>query len=517
MNKALLVFLLSVVSVSAQADKPVSFTLTPSSLQLVVGESAAIVSSSPVKSWSVNAPSITALSGAGLVTAIAPGQAVITAKSGPYVAQAFVTVVAPEPPPPPDPVPPAVPLAFPGAQGFGATTRHAYAGAVSPVVLRVTNLNDSGTGSLRAALMDTRPRVIVFEVSGYIPLNSIINVVSPYFFVAGATAPSPGISVRNYAIQARTHDFVIQHIRNRVGTVSQDGPDGFAFYTDTRDGVFDHLSVAWAVDGSIDVSSGPTDDRRLTVSNCIMAEQLRNAGTTGTPPNNSRAMAIQNRSKHIAVLRNLFAHIGQRLPFMKADTATIVVNNLIYDQFQGIGMYFDDPDALNLPISASIVGNRWKQGPSAGLLGVSSLQGITVRSGIDAGSRLYRSDNTFVGAAYATFPYRAEVFDPTVTAPPSEAPITGIAILDSLAVEAHVLANAGARPLDRDWVDSRVVSQVTTGTGNYIDSPSEVGGYPGLDQNTRALTIPVDPHGVTGSGYTNLEVWLHLYAAGVEP
>ena len=90
---------------------------------------------------------------------------------------------------------------FPGAQGFGSTTRAAYGGSVAPVILRVTNRNDSGAGSLRAALTDPRPRVVIFEVSGTIALQSIINIMSPYLTVAGATAPSPGISVRDDAIQ----------------------------------------------------------------------------------------------------------------------------------------------------------------------------------------------------------------------------------------------------------------------------------------------------------------------------
>ena len=56
--------------------------------------------------------------------------------------------------------------AFPGAQGFGSKTRHAYAGGAAPTVYRVTNLNDSGAGSLRAALTAAGPRIVIFEVSG---------------------------------------------------------------------------------------------------------------------------------------------------------------------------------------------------------------------------------------------------------------------------------------------------------------------------------------------------------------
>jgi hypothetical protein len=101
-----------------------------------------------------------------------------------------------------------------------------------------------------------------------------------------------------------------------------------------------------------------------------------------------------------------------------------------------------------------------------------------------------------------------------VSTPPVWAP--GVVPMPSSSVETYVLSNAGARPLDRDPVDKRVVSQVKNRTGNIIDSPSQVGGYPTLAVNYRALTLPANPDAVTASGYTNLELWLHQMAKAVE-
>ena len=116
------------------------------------------------------------------------------------------------PAPAPDPSLGYLPV-FPGAQGFGTETPAGRGGKI----IKVTNLNDSGSGSLRAALTASGPRIVVFEVSGTISLANKIRVYNPYLTVAGQTAPSPGITIKNYAWDIRTHDVLIQHVRLRVG------------------------------------------------------------------------------------------------------------------------------------------------------------------------------------------------------------------------------------------------------------------------------------------------------------
>jgi len=83
--------------------------------------------------------------------------------------------------------------------GFGTSTPAGRGGAI----LRVTNLNDAGAGSLRAALEATGPRTVIFEVGGMIDLSDDIYITSPYLTVAGQTAPSPGITLRYAGLQIR--------------------------------------------------------------------------------------------------------------------------------------------------------------------------------------------------------------------------------------------------------------------------------------------------------------------------
>src|SRR5207245_4388504 len=139
------------------------------------------------------------------IRVLACGQAMKTAVVFPIVLSAFI-LAAPGP----------SPIAFPGAEGFGARTPGGRGGRV----IAVTNLNDSGPGSFREACLAKGPRVVIFRVSGIIDLQTPISITEPYITIAGQTAPGDGVCLKRSEFVIRTHDAIVRFLRSRPGDVS---------------------------------------------------------------------------------------------------------------------------------------------------------------------------------------------------------------------------------------------------------------------------------------------------------
>src|SRR3989339_986044 len=184
---------------------------------------------------------------------------------------------------------------LPDARGFGIYTAAGsgrHQASPNSKIYKVINLNASGTGSLKACVDASGPRVCVFETSGVIKILSDLKISNPYITIAGQTAPNPGIMIRGAALTVATHDVLVQHIRVRSGDAA-DGPDksnrdslkivnntGNAY--DTYNVIIDHCSFSWSVDEA--VSIWHENLRDVSFLNSIVSEALYLAGHPENDP-----------------------------------------------------------------------------------------------------------------------------------------------------------------------------------------------------------------------------------------
>ncbi len=160
-------------------------------------------------------------------------------------------------------------LAFPKAEGYG---RFAIGGRGGRVI-EVTNLQDVGPGSLRAAVESDGPRTVVFRVSGLISLSRPLQIRQPYLTIAGQTAPGEGICLRNFGCGTMgTHDVIIRHLRVRVGDAARKGLDGMGFASSDHC-ILDHCTISWTSDEGFS-SRGA---RNITVQRCLISEALQHS------------------------------------------------------------------------------------------------------------------------------------------------------------------------------------------------------------------------------------------------
>ncbi|WP_255681385.1 hypothetical protein [Natrinema sp. SYSU A 869] len=146
----------------------------------------------------------------------------------------------------------------------------------APDVLTVTTLEGSGEGSLRWAIDQRGPRVVVFEVGGVVDLEGeSLAVDRPGLYVAGQTAPSPGITLIRGGLSVDADNVIVQHVRVRPG---DDIPAEIDCLSNAGGSnvIFDHCSVSWGTDESVSTNSGP-EKPDVTFSNNLIAECLNDS------------------------------------------------------------------------------------------------------------------------------------------------------------------------------------------------------------------------------------------------
>jgi pectate lyase len=418
--------------------------------------------------------------------------------------------------------------AFPGAEGFGATTPGGRGGKV----LIVTNLADDGPGSLRAACATAGPRIIVFRVAGTIALKSPITVKEPYLTLDAQSAPGDGICLRDATFGVATHDVIIRYLRCRLGDVTGREDDSLDVLHGCSNVIFDHCTATWSIDECLSLSGNNQD---ITIQWCLIGESLNNS-KHHKGPHGYGSLARANGP--VSFHHNLWIHNDSRNPrlgdnYGKGPTFPRfdVRNNIIYD----FGHTASGLTQGNLEVN--YVANYIRPGPSSKArtpitIGGKSNLRFFIRDNIFDGNKVLTLDNTrFFNAmeleetnkdGVKATKREVQIVDQPFAAPK----VTTVPAKDLLD---FVLPTVGASLPKRDVVDARLVNDVRHRAGKIIDSQMQVGGWPDL----KSGEVPVDsdkdgmpdaweiqhllnPHDPADAslasgkdGYTNIEKYLN--------
>jgi len=413
---------------------------------------------------------------------------------------------------------PVIPIAFPGAEGYGKYTVGGRGGRV----IKVTNLNDSGPGSLRDAVEQTGPRIVVFEVDGTIELQSTLRIDNDSITVAGQTAPGEGICLKDYPLVVNASEVIVRYLRSRLGDRYQLDSDaiGGGRY-EQKNVILDHLSASWSIDECLSIYK----TENLTVQWCLVSHSLNQSLHTKGSHGFGGIWGGYKATFH----HNLLAHHASRNPRFSSVEQTKMVdyrNNVVYNwDFKtayGGGRYGE----------INMVNNYYKPGPASKhtrLLDVAE----------DGTGKYYLSGNVMEGDEEACRDNWSAVGGKNPLAGRVEEPFAYEPIPEELAQEAYesVLAGVGCS-LRQDSYDAKVIEEVRRGTAGagdrgIINTPSDVGGWPLLRSGTPLpdsdgdgipdaweLANGLDPNDPSDASvcslhpfYTNIEMYIHSLVA----
>lgn len=434
-------------------------------------------------------------------------------------------------------------LAFPGAEGYGKFAKGGRGG----VVYEVTNLNDSGKGSLRAAVEASGARTMVFRVSGTIELESPLKIKNPYITIAGQTAPGDGICLRKYPLSIDADHVIIRYLRVRLGDESGGDYDAVSSRY-TKHIILDHLSASWSVDECMSIYHCDS----ITVQWCLVSESMSKSNHI----KGSHGFGGIWGSNYGTYHHNLLAHHSSRNPRMASGSGnTDYRNNVIYNwgyqSLYGGEKNQQGNDKFNFS-NFNIIANYYKPGPATRPGEVMyRIANPSYRSESDYGT-WYIADNVVEGNKDVS----ADNWNGGVQTKISfekikrDEPWPAMPIHQQTALEAYesVLDNAGATLPKRDAVDSRIIAEVRGGYATYkgrsyekehevadpsktcgiIDTQDDVGGWPLLESapapkdsdhdgmpDAWEIQHGLDPNNaedrntLADDGYTMLEIYLN--------
>ncbi|ANE53298.1 pectate lyase [Flavisolibacter tropicus] len=371
-----------------------------------------------------------------------------------------------------------LPIAFPGAEGYGKYTTGGRGGAVYVV----TTLNDNGSGSLRDAVSKKEPRVIVFAVSGTIHLASPLSIKGNKT-IAGQTAPGDGICIADHPVDLSGDNIIVRYLRFRMGDRYQNGgkvdgsghDDAFSG-TRRKNIIIDHCSMSWSTDELFSVYAGDS----TTLQWNLMAEPLNYSYhfEKGDADFENHGYGAIWGGLHLSAHHNLFAHCTSRTPRFNGIRHTPEENvdfrnNVIYNWGHN-NTYAGEGGNYN------IVNNYYKYGPDTRKAVQNRILNPFKNETIPFG-KFYVDGNYVDGSPDVTQNnWKGVAMDKgteadALAAKQSQA-FQSVVIPIQTATIAYeqVLQQVGAS-FKRDTLDQRIIKEVKTRTGRIIDVQ---GGYP---------------------------------------
>ncbi|MFK2820261.1 T9SS type A sorting domain-containing protein [Flavobacteriaceae sp. LMIT009] len=414
---------------------------------------------------------------------------------------------------------------FPDANGFGKFATGGRGGAV----IKVTNLNDSGPGSFRAACNANGPRTIIFEVSGIIELSSSIEVRNGNLTIAGQTAPGDGICIKGAGFIVSANDVIVRYLRFRLGDNGYKDANNNVVGSNSSDYdtvgvygnggrvenvIFDHCSMSWSIDEIIGMYGSTNSNygvNNVTFQNCIFSEALRSSHHS--EGSHSMAFLMNQNVNNVSIYKNYFAHSDERHVRAGGGCSFEFINNLVFD--------YGYSCIVSAETEFAMIGNHYKAGNEN--VKSSHLAEYVDQTGFDP-----LKTRAFVGGNTSTLNI-SEIDDKLMPyLQPSPPLSSGIVAEDSQGMIQEILANVGASYPSRDNVDERVINDYFNNSGNWINTQAQVGGYPvynsdpapqdtdndGMpdsweDANGLNKNDPSDRNHYNPDGYTNLEYYLN--------
>lgn len=412
--------------------------------------------------------------------------------------------------------------AFPGAEGGGMWATGGRGGRV----LKVTSLADDGSeGTLRWALEQKGPRMILFEVSGTIELKEMLHVREGNFTLAGESAPAGGICISGHDTRFEADNIIVRHLRFRLGDRTKTQEDAVEFRKCTR-AIVDHCSMSW----SVDECASAYGNRDFTMQYCLISESLNHSTHKKGDHGYGGIWGGRNATFH----HNLLAHHTSRNPrldhpfiYWGSDEllyrGTVeVYNNVVYNWKNKAcyggeegwwrvcnNLFMPGPDTKNKKefLEASVYKKPY-----------AATGHYHISGNVLAGNESVEQDNwngvTIKGGASRE--------DVEMAAPRKMFGEPAWSAYERVVVQSGV----GAKPADA--VDQRVLQEVLLNGGKIVNSQEEVGGWPtlkgkrkvakdsdgdgvpdrwekrnGMDKNN-----PADGATLRADGYSNLEHYL---------